>query len=245
MTRAADFHDAWRRLPIASLDAIIGNGTCMVVAPHPDDESLGCGGLIASCCDIRRFPLVVVLTDGAGSHPNSKAFPPDRLRALRAREAQDAVAQLGLPPEQIVFLGQPDTAAPRQGPAFSSVVRTIVDLIQQEAQCTTILAPWLHDPHCDHEAAWEIAAAVAAHTGIRAIAYPVWGWTLPPDTAIPSPVGHGWRLDVAAFMPMKRAAIQAHRSQYGGLIEDDPTGFRLPPALLSIFDNRFETFLQP
>jgi len=245
MTQAGEFHDAWRLLPVASLDTIVGNGTCVVLAPHPDDESLGCGGLIAACCGARRFPLVVILTDGAGSHPNSKVFPPDRLRALRAQEVRDAVAHLNLPPERIVFLGQPDTAAPRQGPGFSLVVQTIVDLIRQEARCTAILAPWLHDPHCDHEAAWHVAATVAAQTGIQVIAYPVWGWTLPSDTAVPAPLGHGWRLDAAPFMSLKRAAIQAHRSQYGGLIEDDPTGFRLPQNLLSIFDNSFETFLQP
>ncbi len=245
MTRAGAWHQAWRTLPVAALDAIIGDGTCLILAPHPDDESLGCGGLIAACSAADRPALVVILTDGAGSHPNSRAFPPERLRALRQQEARNAVEHLGLPPDHIVFLGQPDTEAPREGSVFTAVVDRLTELVRREPGCTAILAPWLHDPHHDHEAASLVAAEVAARTGIRAVAYPVWGWTLPPDAPIPVPVGTGWRLDVAAFLPSKQRAIQAHRSQYGGLIIDDPAGFCLPPALLSVFDNPFETFLQP
>ena len=85
MTTAGNLHRAWRALPEGQLDDIIGSGTCLVLAPHPDDESLGCGGLIAACVAANRPPLVVVLTDGAGSHPGSVAYPPDRLRAARKR----------------------------------------------------------------------------------------------------------------------------------------------------------------
>jgi hypothetical protein len=43
----------------------------------------------------------------------------------------------------------------------------------------------------------------------------------------------------------KRAAIQAHQSQYSDLITDDPEGFRLPAGLLSVFEVPFETFVSP
>ncbi len=131
--------------------------------------------------------MVAIVTDGAASHPGSRAFPPDRLRARRAQEARTAVAHLGLPPDRLVFLNQPDTAAPTEGPAFEALVDAVAELIRPEANCTAILAPWLHDPHCDHEATSRIAAAVAERCGIRAVAYPVWGWTLPADTPVPSP----------------------------------------------------------
>jgi len=245
LLRAADLHQVWRGLPIAAIPEIIGDGRCLILAPHPDDESLGCGGLIAACCAAERPPLVAILTDGAGSHPGSRAFPPDRLRAEREREAREAAALLGLPSERIMFLGQPDTAAPTEGPAFAVVVETVASLVRHQPGCTAILAPWRHDPHCDHEAASLVAAAVAECCGIRSVAYPVWGWTLPPDTPIATSISRGWQLDISAFLHRKRQAIQAHRTQYGGLITDDPSGFQLPPALLSIFDAPFETFLQP
>ena len=245
MTTAGDFHRAWRALPPGSLEDVIGSGTCLILAPHPDDESLGCGGLIATCVSAGRIPLVAVLTDGAGSHPNSRTFPPDRLRAERAREVSDAVACLGLSPDRIILLGEPDTAAPHQGAGFEAVVAQLAALISQEAACTTILAPWRNDPHCDHEAASLAAASAAETTGIRHVAYPVWGWMLPADEPVNAPLATGWRLDVSEFLPAKRRAIDAHRTQYGGLITDDPTGFKLPAELLAIFDIPFETFLTP
>jgi LmbE family N-acetylglucosaminyl deacetylase len=244
MIAAGDFHKHWRNLPLAGLEDVMGNGTCLILAPHPDDESLGCGGLIAACVAAERPPLVVVLTDGVGSHPNSRAYPPDRLRAVRACEVRAAVAHLGLPADRVVFLDQPDTAAPHDGPDFQAVVARLAALIRQEPACTAILAPWRHDPHCDHEAASLAAAAAAIAAGIRHVAFPVWGWTLPPDAPVPASMTAGWRLDIDAFLPAKRAAIQAHRSQYGDLITDDPAGFQLPAGLLSVFDSPYETFIQ-
>jgi LmbE family N-acetylglucosaminyl deacetylase len=243
MSTAAEFQATWRVLPVSSLDTIIGSGTCVVLAPHPDDESLGCGGLIAACASAGRAPLVAILTDGAGSHAGSHTYPPTRLRTVRAQEAREAVAALGLPAHRLVFLEQPDTAAPHDGPAFDAVVAKLLALVRHEPGCTAIVAPWRHDPHCDHEAAAIVAAAVTGAAGIRSVAYPIWGWTLPADTAIPEAPGVGWRLDIAAFLPAKRRAIQSHRSQFGGLITDDPNAFSLPADLLSIFDSPYETFV--
>jgi hypothetical protein len=69
----------------------------------------------------------------------------------------------------------------------------------------------------------------------------VWGWTLPPDTTLPDRVVRGWRLGISRFLPRKRAAIAAHRSQHG----DMPDGFALPPALLAACTRPYEVFLQP
>jgi LmbE family N-acetylglucosaminyl deacetylase len=98
---------------------------------------------------------------------------------------------LGLPEDRLAFLGEPDTAAPQDGQAFDAVVAKLLELVEGEANCVSIVAPWRHDPHCDHQAASLIAAAVAKTAGIRHLAYPVWGWTLPDDTAIPESPGPG------------------------------------------------------
>ena len=87
----------------------------VVIAPHPDDESLACGGLIAEACRQGFRVRIIVVSDGAGSHPNSKAYPPDRLRSLREEEARRAGAELGVAPEEMLFLGLPDRFVAPEG----------------------------------------------------------------------------------------------------------------------------------
>jgi LmbE family N-acetylglucosaminyl deacetylase len=232
---------AMRALPFRDLGATIGAGTVLILAPHPDDESLGCGGLIAACCAAGRPPFVLVLTDGAGSHPRSLRYPPALLRATREQEAREAVMALGLPPHRIAFLGLPDTAAPHDGAAFERAVDVIMGLAAR-LHCSSIAAPWRHDPHCDHLAAHRMAVEAASRLCLRHIAYPVWGWTLPADDTLDTVVSGG-RLDIERHLPAKRRAIAAHASQHGNVVTDDPSGFTLPPGFLAVFDAPYEVFL--
>ena len=234
---------AMRALPVGTPDSIAQGHPVLILAPHADDESLGCGGLIHLLSGQGNPPFVLILTDGTGSHPNSASHPAPRLRTVREAEARAAVAQLGLPAGRIGFAGLRDTAAPVAGPAFDDAVAIVCALCRAQ-QVAAILAPWQHDPHCDHEAAHLIATAAAGQLGIGHWAYPVWGWTLPGDRPLPGPLPSGIRLDIRNAMPAKTRAILAHRSQYGGLITDDPTGFSLPRSLLAVFEQPFETYLR-
>ncbi len=229
-------------LPFAGIEAVVGSGTALVLAPHPDDESLGCGGLIAACCARGTPPVVAVLTDGAMSHPRSRAFPAARRVALRAAETRAAVAALGLPSERLHFLGLRDGAAPRDGSALEEAAVRVAALARR-AGAATILATWEHDPHPDHVAAHAIARRAAALAGARVVSYPVWGWTLPPRRRLPMDEVVGVRIDIAAHLAAKRRAIAAHASQAGGVIDDDASAFRLPPTLLAAAARPFEVYL--
>jgi LmbE family N-acetylglucosaminyl deacetylase len=90
--------------PFRPLGEMLEDRPFIVIAPHPDDESLACGGLIADACEQGLRTKVVMVSDGVGSHPNSKAYPPERLRFLREEEAKQAGAELGLKPEDMLFL---------------------------------------------------------------------------------------------------------------------------------------------
>ncbi len=73
------------------------------------------------------------------------------------------------------------------------------------------------------------------------MAFPVWGWTLENELTTASV--RGFRLDISGVQVLKRRAIQAHASQLGRLITDDPAGFALPDTLLAVAAAPFETFL--
>ncbi|MBU8537832.1 PIG-L deacetylase family protein [Falsiroseomonas tokyonensis] len=233
--------------------ALLGpDGAALVLAPHPDDESLGCGGLIAACAAAGRRVTVVVVSDGAGSHPGSEAWPPPRLAALRQAETRAAVTELGLDAgRDLHFLGLPDRAVPWQGPAFDAALARLAQLAP--ARCT-ILAAWQHDPHADHATSFVLAQALQRRLapGARLLAYPVWGlahahpvpgFPLPPPPGMPAPP-RGYRLDVRPWLPAKRRAIAAHRSQLGQVVRDDPVGFVLPQALLDLACRPQELFLE-
>jgi LmbE family N-acetylglucosaminyl deacetylase len=238
----ADVLRQMRALPVRDPAAILGRATALILAPHPDDESLGCGGLIAAACDLGWPPRVVFVTDGTGSHPGSRLFPPERLRTTREAEARAALRELKLPDEHIAFLRLPDTAAPHAGAQFEDVVEMIAGMARRW-KCGSIFAPWRHDPHCDHLASHLMAAEVARRLRVRHVSYPVWGWTLPPSDELAETV-RGARLDIRPYLTAKGRAIAAHASQHGELIADDPGGFRLPADLLSNFHQPYEVFLK-
>ncbi len=263
MRRAAEVHAGWRALPELGLGAVCGAGDPLVLAPHPDDESLGCGGLIARAVAGGRQPLVVVLTDGAGSHPGSASHPAAVLRGVREAETLEAVAALGLGAGRVVFLREADTRAPLGGEALGAVAGRLCGLVERHG-CTALLGPWAFDPHCDHVAAHRAAALAsarlaAAGRGVRFRSYPVWGWTLGGEAWLPerevAGAGHegGWavgaaaggRLDVGGVLGAKRRAVAAHRSQHGLVVRDDPGGFVLPAAMLRHFEQPWEVFLRP
>jgi LmbE family N-acetylglucosaminyl deacetylase len=235
---AREVQAAMEALPAVDLDIILGRERPLILAPHADDESLGCGGLIAASCARGRQPFIVILTDGTMSHPGSKEYPPQRLREVRAAEAQQAVAKLGLAPENLAFFAYPDTALPVD-PAVSEKIAALA----HQQGCTVILAPWVYDPHCDHEAAAILAREAAKAADCKLMSYPVWGWLLPPDQVLPVNQVTGFRLPIAPHLETKRFAVAAHASQYSNLIQDSPDGFRLPRELLSIFERPYEVFL--
>ena len=232
-----------RALPVQEYAEAFGQSRVLVLAPHPDDESLGCGGLIAEASCSFIPPVVAILTDGAGSHPNSRAYTSNRLRTLRENETRCALGCLGLPQECLVFLGYPDTKAPHDGPAMIRAAESVAELAVTSG-CTTLAVSWRHDPHCDHAAAALIAEQACRLTSLRLLAYPIWGWTLPPEMEIDAAAISGFRLDVGRHMASKRRAIEAHRSQYAGIITDDPDGFQMPPDFIARFLLPTETYIE-
>jgi LmbE family N-acetylglucosaminyl deacetylase len=242
LMRADAFLAAADALPIASLDALVGTGGLVVVAPHPDDESLGCGGLIAAARAAGRRVHLVVISDGCGSHTHSQLYPPEKLRTLREAETVRAVTLLGLATDDVTFLRLPDAHVPSDGSDAEAAADAVA---RAAAACgaSAAFVTWRHDPHCDHKAAAAIVALARSRMpGVRVYEYPVWGWTLPPETEV-GPEPTGLRLDVSAYRAIKARAVAAHESQTTDLISDDPGGFRLEPAMIERLCGPFERFV--
>jgi LmbE family N-acetylglucosaminyl deacetylase len=235
-------------LPLRPPDALDRFGRTLVVAPHPDDESLGCGGAIALLRARGHSVHVLFVSDGTLSHPSSRQYPAPRLAALREEEALAALAALGVEQEAAMFLRLKDRAVPLLGATgFDAAVdrcRALIDDIGPQ----TILSPWRRDPHPDHRASWSLIAAALARDPaheVRRVEYPIWLWELAVAGDAPRPDEvTSWRLDIASVLPHKLRAIAAHRSQTTDLIDDDPTGFRLTPDILSHFAHSWEVYLE-
>ncbi|MEP9380637.1 PIG-L deacetylase family protein [Aquabacter sp. CN5-332] len=229
-------------LPFLSFEEI-GARSIAIIAPHPDDESLGCGGLIRAARD-RGVPVcIIILSDGTGSHPGSPSYPPERLKTLRETEARLAASALGVPSDNVHFLRLPDRFVPGDGPAAEAVVEILVKILRL-TESDFIAVTWDEDPHCDHKAAAALARAACAALPARLFAYPIWGRTLSPDAPVTAVTRKGFRLRIDNELPAKRAAISAHLSQTTDLIADDPNGFRLTPDLLALFEVPYEIYVE-
>ena len=238
---ASEILAAAERLPLCDLADLHGRGL-VVIAPHPDDESLGCGGLIAAWRARGNDARVVVLSDGTGSHPNSRAYPPEGLRLLREHETLAACSALGLSARHVTFMCLPDRFLPNEGPTARDAAARIA-AVAGECDAGAIACTWQHDPHCDHQAAFAMARLARQDLpGVRLLAYSIWGWTLPDDMDIADDVVGGFRVDISDHLAAKRRAIQAHRSQTTDLIFDDPAGFQLNEAMMKRFERPFEIF---
>ena len=211
--------------PAIGLRRICGPGGLLVVAPHPDDEVLGCGGLIAAAA-ARGVPVHVVLaTDGGASHPQA---PRARLAALRLREMRAALRRLG--GARLLALRLPDGAS-TQAPGLGRGVAALRALLRR-LRPRAVVAPSRQDTHPDHRTARAMAAAAMRGSGAWLAEYAVWGPMI-GGRQVAVRVGH---------QPRRRAALACHVSQLGRAPGGFGAGFVLPPGHLSMTRRPFEIF---
>jgi LmbE family N-acetylglucosaminyl deacetylase len=200
----AEWKDALAGLPAFTLPT----GPVIFLAPHPDDETLAAGGLLAAFAEIGIPVTIVAVTDGDAAYDPAG----DRkLADLRRLEQTAALALLGVPRQNIVRLDFSDRCVHEQEPQLT---RYLVTLLKTAGPTTTLIAPWSSDFHSDHEATGRAAELAAARTGVRLIRWLWWSWhcrTIAELTKIPLT-----KFDLEPrWLVAKLTALAEHRSQLG------------------------------
>ena len=225
-------------LPTTTTAELLPEGArLVVVAPHPDDEVLAAGGLMALAVAAGHEVAVVAVTDGTASHPGSSRWSPEALAATRPAETASALTRLGLHGTPVTRLGQQDGAVHAEPveAALSGLLRA----------GDVVAATWRGDAHPDHEAVGEAAAAATAAVGALLLELPVWTWhwASPGDERVPWERARRLLLGVDVLQ-RKQSAVEAYQSQ---LMHDDALdiGAVLPPPVLERLLRDFETVLLP
>lgn len=242
--------DAWAASGLAALPELpldageLAGQAFIVLAAHPDDESLGAGGLMARLRRLGARVMVLLCTAGEASHPDSPTTTPEQLAAVRLQEFGGALTHL-LPDPDWRFLALPDgKLAAHRAEVLDALRHAIADVTDGSglpADRITLVAPYRHDGHTDHDTLGSAAAEAAGAGGHGLLEYPIWYWLWADAT---DPTWHTWLrlpLDPAERMA-KSAAMATHTSQVRALSGQPGDEVLLPPAFLEHFERPFETF---
>jgi LmbE family N-acetylglucosaminyl deacetylase len=170
-----------------------------VLAPHPDDEAIGCGGTICLRGQQGHEVRVVFLTSGERC---SDDLPPETIRALREAEAERACRVLAV--ARFEFFRLPDLSL---GENVERAAEQLRPLLQEWAP-GVIYLPHPGEAHPDHEAVLPIVRAALTPPLIGTARPELWGY----EVWSPLP-RYGWVEDVSAVMGCKLLAVRCYESQ--------------------------------
>lgn len=208
VTPPADWTDALERHRPAPFDAA-AHRRVVVVAAHPDDETLGAGGVVRALHTAGAELSLVIATDGEAAYPELDAAARAELARVRRAELDTALRAQGLGDVPVTWLGLPDSGLDARADDLRAA------LIPLLAGADAWLAPWPGDPHPDHRAAG-LATAAAAPVTAHGWSYPIWmwAWHAADDPNIPWDRARAVPLDAAA-RAARRAGVACFSSQVG------------------------------
>lgn len=234
--------DVWQRCPqLQDLPhaALAGVDRAVIFAAHPDDETLGAGGLIHRLASQGTELKIVVATLGENSHPDS---PTHTRAALAQRRQIEMTAAAGCLTQGRVtpdYLGLTDGGLTAED--LDAPVTTAVEWAAQ-GQNPLVIATWEHDGHTDHEVLGRVAGTVASHHGVRWLQYPIWLW----HWGTPQDLPHGMvRVSLSdQDRAIKERACALHESQTSPLSQLPGDEVLLGPHVVAHFQRSEEIFIQ-
>jgi LmbE family N-acetylglucosaminyl deacetylase len=145
--------------------------SALIISPHPDDETLGCGATVALKLAAGHAVTVLMLTDGRHSH-RSATLPAPELGALRRAELAEAMRRLGLPDGALRWAGLVDGSVSDGEEELVGLIRSMIEELQPDEVYVTCA----EEPHPDHAAAGRAARRATAGGAVQLLEYPVWLW---------------------------------------------------------------------
>lgn len=233
---------AWRRwlasarCPERAVHEWLSNhARLVIVAPHPDDEILACGGLIAMHVAQGGRVLIVAVTDGEASHADPSPMRCQELAAIRRNERVAGLRQLGVSPSSLLALALEDGKVQQQS---DSLFEQLMSLLQRD---DVVVSTWENDGHPDHDATGGVVRRACTVMGCAFFAAPVWmwHWATPGDARVPWRRLRALPLSFSACS-LKQVALAAHLSQLGP--RSDTLGPVLGEAIVSRASWRTEYF---
>ena len=197
-----------------------------ILSPHPDDETLGTGGLIASLNKSNIDITIVSITNGENAYPNKR-----HLGKVRIKEQENALKNLGLSKEHIVRFNFTDSAVDEY-----QIEKRLLTMITEKN--SHLFAPWIKDFHPDHIKTGKAATRIAEKLGVKLTYYFFWTW----HTAKVQDIRHlqllRYKLSAQDIRAKKRALecyqSQLYQSQYVPILEE---------KFLESVNRPFEVFL--
>jgi LmbE family N-acetylglucosaminyl deacetylase len=169
----------------------------LVIAPHPDDESIGCGGAI--CVHAGRGDRVAITFLSSGE-AGLTDLPPEQARRIRERESERAAAILDV--TSINFLRRPDGHLADDIEQTAAVLRPILEREQPDLIYLTHERDW----HPDHRACLHIVESALGSCRFQSPALLCY--------EVLTPLTEYDRVeDITPFLNRKLRAVRAHRSQ--------------------------------
>jgi LmbE family N-acetylglucosaminyl deacetylase len=181
-----------------------------ILAPHPDDETLACGGTIQNYIQNGYTVEIIVISDGENSHNHLIEMNEEMLvslKRIRREECIAACATLGVSHEQVHFLGIPDGEAEKQSDKITTYLKHKLE------NPYAIYLPHIQDKHPDHIALAKIVLKFFKTNKLRAELYLYKVYDLNVDLKdYQNPTF--FIQDISSFLEQKKKALSCYQSQF-------------------------------
>jgi LmbE family N-acetylglucosaminyl deacetylase len=216
------------------------NKKALIIAPHADDETFGCGGLITQKIRNGTDVFILFLTNGEKS---LHSVPESELKQMRRTSAMNAARVLGVSENNIHWMDLPDGSVPRlDSPEFNTARDNLMKLIQT-LQVDEVFATHYLEGWSDHIAAYELAleALKKLDQNIDLCVYWVWAWYyLKIKQIVSLPWNKILVLPIHSVFATKKKALQVY---YDAKTPDgEPHMGILPKMFLKAFEWPYEVY---